>query len=214
MKAEIQAAVKTAYLQYGLKAESIEKIVNTLESRLSAVGTIPPEELSLKINEQIELYRPVLALIQSEVDFRAKPKTTEQTTAATTATTVASTDEPEWAKALRLQVEGLSKEREVQQKATTRQELIANAKKKAAESGATNQEMLNDAMRLIEIKDDMTTDQASALAISEYNRMQSSYSKDGAVPVIPALGDKATVEAAQKKGVELVDKFLGKPKTV
>ena len=214
MKAEIQSAVKTAYLQYGLKAESIEKIVNTLESRLSAVGTIAPEELQSKINEQIELYRPVLALIQSEVDSRAKLKTTEQTTAATTTTTAASTEEPEWAKALRLKMENIEQDGELQKKSQTKQALIDDALKLAKAKGATNESLLKKAIKLASIEDGMTAEQISASALSEYNDLQSSISSDGAVPVIPALGDKATVEAAQKKGVELVDKYLGKPKTV
>lgn len=212
MKAEIQSAVKTAYLQYGLKAESIEKIVNTLESRLSAVGTIAPEELQSKINEQIELYRPVLALIQSEVDSRAKPKTDPP--APVNPPSPPSNDEPEWAKALRLKMEKIEQDGELQKKSQTKQTLIDDALRLAKAKGATNESLLKKAIKLASIEDGMTAEQISISALSEYNDLQSSISSDGAVPVIPALGDKATVEAAQKKGVELVDKYLGKPKTV
>lgn len=210
MKSEIQAAVKSAYLQYGLKPESIEKIVNTLELRLSAVGTIEPENLASKITEQIEAYRPFLAVIQSEISsLKNKPV---DAPAPVLVAAPADNETATLLKTLMEKITGLENKDIEQRKVTTKQELISNAKKKASESGATNQEMLNDAMRLINIDEGMTDDQASQLAIKEYNRMQSSYSKDGAVPIIPALGDKATVDAAQAKGVALVDKFLGKPK--
>lgn len=210
MKAEIQAAVKSAYLQYGLKPESIEKIVNAIEVRLSA-GTIEPENLQTAIKAEVEIYKPLLAVMQSEIDSSKVKKPTEVPAPAP----IAAPAENETAtllKTLMEKITGLENKDIEQRKVTTKQELISNAKKKASESGATNQEMLNDAMRLISIDEGMTDDQASQLAIKEYNRMQSSYSKDGAVPIIPALGDKATVDAAQAKGVALVDKFLGKPK--
>ena len=212
MKSAIQTAIKTAYLQYGLKPESIEKIATALEARLSAAGTIPAEELPTRISEAVESYRPFVAIIQSEVDSRiTKPAPTP---APTPAPAPAPADDSIAAmlKTLTEKINGLEAKDAEHKKATTKQELIANAKKKAGESGATNSEMLNDAMRLISIEDGMTEDQASQLAIKEYNRMQSSYSKDGAVPIIPVLGDRATVEAAQQKGVAMVDKWLGKPK--
>ena len=211
MKDKITQAVKTSYSKYGLKAASVEKMVTIIEAKLTAMGVIEPDKLQDAISEAIKGAEPFVELIQSEVDSRiTKPNPPAPVINPSPAP--AENETATLLKTLMEKITGLENKDAEHRKATTKQELISNAKKKASESGATNQEMLNDAMRLINIDEGMTDDQASQLAIKEYNRMQSSYSKDGAVPIIPALGDKATVDAAQAKGVALVDKFLGKPK--
>lgn len=208
MRTEILTTVKSAYSQYGLKSDNLEKIVTAIESRLSAAGTIEPENLQTAINEAVELYRPALALIQSEVDSRSK-KPPEPTPVPPPAT-----DEPEWAKTLRLQVESLSKDKEAQSKSQTKQDITAKAIALAKKSGATNEALLQKAIKLADFSDDMTPEKLSGLAVAEYNELQSSISKDSAVPIIPVLGDKEAIELAQKKGVEAVDRFLGvKPKS-
>lgn len=209
MKSAITSAVKTSYLQYGLKPDSIEKIVTALEARLSAAGTIAAEELPTRISEAVESYRPFVAIIQSEVDSRI-PKPTPPPAPAPAP---APTDDSIAAmlKTLTDKIAGLENKEAEHKKAATKQELITEAFKLSGKQGATNETILKKAIRLIDIKDDMTAEQISGLALSEYNELQSSISKDGAVPIIPALGDKATVEAAQQKGVSMVDKWIGKP---
>jgi len=211
MKAEIQAAVKSAYLQYGLKLESIEKIVNAIEVRLSA-GTIEPENLQTAIKAEVEIYRPLLAVMQSEIDSSKVKRPTDPPTPIVNPPAPADDSTTALLKTLMEKITGLENKDAEHRKATTKQELITKALEISGKQGATNSTLLKKAIKLIDIQDDMTAEQISGLALSEYNELQSSISKDGAVPIIPALGDKATVEAAQKKGVDLVDKFLGKAK--
>ncbi len=208
MRQEIQSAVKSAYLQYGLKPENIEKIVTALETRLTAAGTTT-ENLQTSINEAVEFYRPALALIQSEVDLRAKKPTSE-------APTPASADEPEWAKASRLQMESLRqevellrKDKENHQKNLTQQEVLQRASDLSKSKGAENPVLRDAALKLVGFQEGMTAEQLVEKGLVEYNKLQSSLAKDSVVPLIPSLGDKAAVEAARAKGKEVANQILG-----
>ncbi len=154
-------------------------------------------------------------MIQSEVDSRSK-KTPEPPTPPAPATPP-STDSETTAllKTLMEKITGLESKDAEQRKTATKQEIVSKAIELAKKQGATNDVLLQKAVKLTAFSDDMTAEKLSGLAVAEYNELQSSISKDGAVPIIPALGDKATVDAAQKKGVEMADKYLGvKPKPV
>jgi len=210
MKDKITQAVKTSYSKYGLKAASVEKMVAIIEAKLTAMGVIEPDKLQDAISEVVKGAEPFVELIQSEVDSRIKKPTDPP--APPTPPAPADDSTTALLKTLMEKITGLENKDAEHRKMTTKQELITKALEISGKQGATNSTLLKKAIKLIDIQDDMTAEQISGLALSEYNELQSSISKDGAVPIIPALGDKATVEAAQKKGVDLVDKFLGKPK--
>jgi len=185
-------------------------MVAIIEAKLTAMGVIEPDKLQDAISEVVKGAEPFVELIQSEVDSRIKKPTDPP--APPTPPAPADDSTTALLKTLMEKITGLENKDAEHRKMTTKQELITKALEISGKQGATNSTLLKKAIKLIDIQDDMTAEQISGLALSEYNELQSSISKDGAVPIIPALGDKATVEAAQKKGVDLVDKFLGKPK--
>lgn len=75
MKEKISAAVKTTYSKFGLKAATIEKLTNIIESRLAAMGVIEPERLDGVIATVVAEQEPFIGLIQSEVDSRVHTPT-------------------------------------------------------------------------------------------------------------------------------------------
>lgn len=119
---------------------------------------------------------------------------------------------PEWAKTVLGEFETLKKERETATKVKASEQLIADAKKLAKDGGATDDKFMAKALKLASVSDGMTAQQLADAVIVEYNELRSMASVDSASPFKSILGDKTTIEAAQKTGVAMVDQILGKPK--
>ena len=204
MKQQIQSAVKTSYLKYGLKAESTEKLVAIIEARLTAMGTIEPDKLQDAINEAIKLFEPSVALIQSEVESRiAKPRLPEPPTPPTPAPPTPTGDLPEWAKTVLQEVTDLKAKDALASKKAANALLLTDAAKLAKGKGAVNEKLLALASRLIAVDEGATTEQIADKLLLEYNNVSSAAPGEGAVPNMPSrqLSD-AEVETARTAAVK------------
>ena len=200
MKQQIQSAVKTSYLKYGLKAESTEKLVAIIEARLTAMGTIEPDKLQDAINEAVKLYEPTVALIQSEVESRiAKPRQPEPPTPPTPAPPTLPDDSSELLKRLA----ALEAKDALAQKKATSDALLSEAAKLAKGKGAANEKLLAKALKLVTVDEGVTAEQISEKLLLEYNDFQSAVVGEGAMPSMPSrqLSD-AEVETARTAAVK------------
>jgi len=217
MKEKIRTSVRTAYSKFGLKEASIEKIVNIVEAKLTALGT-QEAEFDTQIALEITAFEPFVGIIQSEVDSRkvAAPVVAPIATPVPIATptpTPAPTllDEPEWAKRIREKMEAQELKEIESQKRAANEAKLASARKLLETSGAANKKVLEVALSKVQITEDMTDEQISATVLPLYNTEYKDFYGDGQSPITP-IG-QATPEA--QKGLrenanKLIDKALGK----
>ena len=201
MREEILKAIRTTYLRYGLKADSIEKLANTIEAHIAALGTTP-ETLQSVIDSTVKMYEPAVAIIQSEVDSRiAKPKPAPAPAPAPAPSPVPPAPEDAVAK-LVARLELLEKEREAGILAASKKALISQATELTSKGGASKKTLLDAAIKLVDIKEGMTAQQIADAALVEYNKFQAELSGDGRPPVIPSkiLSD-AEIEVARKAAI-------------
>ena len=217
MKEKIRSSVKTAYSKFGLKAESIEKIVNIVEARLTALGT-QEAEMDSALATEILAFEPFVGIIQSEVDSRkVNPPAPAPTPSPAPTPNPEPTpapivpDEPEWAKKIREKFEAQElKESEAQKKATNDTK-IANAKKLLETAGAVNKKVLDVALSKIQITDEMTDEQISATVLPLYNTEYKEFYGDGQMPATAAGNVTPEVKKELRDNSnKLVDKALEK----
>lgn len=198
MREEILKAIKTGYLKYGLKADSIDKLATLLEAHVAATGSTP-ETLQATIDSAVKLFEPTVAIIQSEVDSRVQKKPA----AADPAPDPAPTPVEKMMKDMQAKLELLEKEKELQAKSSAKKSLIDQAYELSTQGGATKKSLLNAALKLVEITEGMTADKISELALAEYNKLQADISGVGYVPTIPSrtLSD-AEIEKTRQEAID------------
>jgi len=200
MKQQITQAIKTGFLKYGLKNESIEKLVSIIEAQLAAKGTIEPENLQAAINEAVVSTEPFVALIQSEVDSRAKKPIIPIPTPAPELPTPA--DNPENSELLKRLATLEAKDALASKKAAT-DLLLSDAARLAKGKGAENEKLLSKALKLITVEEGVTAEQISEKLLSEYNDFQSAVSGNGAIPQMPSKTlSNAEIESARSAAVK------------
>ena len=66
MKEQIEQAVRTSLAKYGLKANSLARIANMVETNITAMGAV--DNLDGVIQSQIKALEPMMGVFQSEID--------------------------------------------------------------------------------------------------------------------------------------------------
>lgn len=201
MKEQIKALVKTAYSKFGLKEASLEKLVNIIEQKVNAMGTMEPDKLTEAINGEITAYEPFVGLIQSEVDSRVQKPTPPKPSNPTPQDPPkpAEQDEmPQWAKDLQKQNEELKQKLEVADKQKSIEQIKAQAIELAKKEGATNDKLLQKVIRLVSIEDGVTAEQVSKSLITEYNELYTT-TTEGVVPSVPSQPRMSDADLAKKR---------------
>ena len=201
MKEQIKALVKTAYSKFGLKEASLEKLVNIIEQKVNAMGTMEPDKLTEAINGEITAYEPFVGLIQSEVDSRVQKPTPPKPSDPTPQDPPKSTEQdemPQWAKDLQKQNEELKQKLEVADKQKSIEQIKAQAIELAKKEGATNDKLLQKVIRLVSIEDGVTAEQVSKSLITEYNELYTT-TTEGVVPSVPSQSRMSEADLAKKR---------------
>lgn len=201
MKEQIKALVKTAYSKFGLKEASLEKLVNIIEQKVNAMGTMEPDKLTEAINGEITAYEPFVGLIQSEVDSRVQKPTPPKPSNPTPQDPPKSTEPdemPQWAKDLQKQNEELKQKLEVADKQKSIEQIKAQAIELAKKEGATNDKLLQKVIRLVSIEDGVTAEQVSKSLITEYNELYTT-TTEGVVPSVPSQPRMSEADLAKKR---------------
>ena len=201
MKEQIKALVKTAYAKFGLKEASLEKLVNIIEQRVNAMGTLEPEKLTEAINGEITAYEPFVGLIQSEVDSRVQKPTPPKPSNPTPQEPPKPTEQdeiPQWAKDIQKQNEELRQKLEVADKQKSIEQIKNQAIELAKKEGATNEKLLQKVIRLVSIEDGVTAEQVSKSLITEYNELYTT-TTDGVVPSVPSQPRMSEADLAKKR---------------
>lgn len=201
MKEQIKALVKTAYSKFGLKEASLEKLVNIIEQKVNAMGTMEPDKLTEAINGEITAYEPFVGLIQSEVDSRVQKPTPPKPSNPTPQDPPkpAEQDEmPQWAKDLQKQNEELKQKLEVADKQKSIEQIKAQAIELAKKEGPTNDKLLQKVIRLVSIEDGVTAEQVSKSLITEYNELYTT-TTEGVVPSVPSQPRMSEADLAKKR---------------
>lgn len=201
MKEQIKALVKTAYSKFGLKEASLEKLVNIIEQKVNAMGTMEPDKLTEAINGEITAYEPFVGLIQSEVDSRVQKPTPPKPSNPTPQDPPKSTEQdemPQWAKDLQKQNEELKQKLEVADKQKSIEQIKAQAIELAKKEGATNDKLLQKVIRLVSIEDGVTAEQVSKSLITEYNELYTT-TTEGVVPSVPSQSRMSEADLAKKR---------------
>lgn len=74
MREKIEQAVRTSLAKYGLKANSVTRIVNMIEGNISAMGTLEENQIDGVIQTQITGIEPLMGIFQSEIDSYRTPQ--------------------------------------------------------------------------------------------------------------------------------------------
>lgn len=214
MKEKIRSSVKTAYSKFGLKAESIEKIVNIVEAKLTALGT-QEADIDSALSTEILAFEPFVGIIQSEVDSRKvnppAPAPTPTPVPTPEPKPVPAAEKSELEKKIELilaDIEVQKAEKSEAQKKSANDAKIANAKKLLETAGAVNKKVLDVALSKIQITDEMTDEQISALVLPLYNTEYKEFYGDGSMP----LPSQKNITTEEKKGrqesvVDFVKKY-------
>lgn len=74
MREKIEQAVRTSLSKYGLKANSVTRIVNMIEGNISAMGALEENQIDGVIQTQITGIEPLMGIFQSEIDSYRTPQ--------------------------------------------------------------------------------------------------------------------------------------------
>lgn len=74
MRERIEQAVRTSLAKYGLKANSVTRIVNMIEGNISTMGTVEENQIDGVIQTQITSIEPLMGIFQSEIDSYRTPQ--------------------------------------------------------------------------------------------------------------------------------------------
>lgn len=218
MKEQIKALVKTAYSKFGLKEASLEKLVNIIEQKVNAMGTLEPDKLTEAINSQIEAHVDMLGLIQSEVDSRVTKPVSKPPIATLQdqekKKEIEQDDVPQWAKDLQKQNEDLMLKLEAADKQKTLDQIKKQALDIAKTKGADNEKLLSKVMRLVDIEDGHTAEQVAEKLVSEYSELYTT-TNDGVVPSFQSNQklDGEALSKLQEEGAKSRAKELMENKT-
>lgn len=218
MKEQIKALVKTAYSKFGLKEASLEKLVNIIEQKVNAMGTMEPDKLTEAINSQIEAHVDMLGLIQSEVDSRVTKPVSKPPIATLQdqekKKEIEQDDVPQWAKDLQKQNEDLMLKLEAADKQKTLDQIKKQALDIAKTKGADNEKLLSKVMRLVDIEDGHTAEQVAEKLVSEYSELYTT-TTEGAVPAAPTQSrmSEADLAKAREEAIKKSKDSLLKDKT-
>ena len=216
MKEQIKALVKTAYSKFGLKEASLEKLVNIIEQKVNAMGTLEPDKLTEAINSEITAYEPFVGIIQSEVDSRVvKPTPAPKPAPTPTPQDPPKPAEPDGATS---ELEKRLKELEARLELADKQKTLDQIKKQALDiaktKGADNEKLLSKVMRLVDIEDGHTAEQVAEKLVSEYSELYTT-TTEGAVPAAPTQSkmSEADLAKAREEAIKKSKDSLLKDKT-
>ena len=216
MKEQIKALVKTAYSKFGLKEASLEKLVNIIEQKVNAMGTLEPDKLTEAINSEITAYEPFVGIIQSEVDSRVvKPTPAPKPAPTPTPQDPPKPAEPDGATS---ELEKRLKELEARLELADKQKALDQIKKQALDiaknKGADNEKLLSKVMRLVDIEDGYTAEQVAEKLVSEYSELYTT-TNDGVVPSFQSNQklDGEALSELQEEGAKSRAKELMENKT-
>lgn len=206
-KEKIRKSVKTSFSKYGLKDSSIDKLVNIVADKITAMGTIENEDEVIK--SEVDLAEPYIAIIQPEIDaYRAKSEAkTEVVTDPKTITESENLILAELKKISERQ-DRLEQADAAKSKQAQRSQLIENIRKSALTKDAANEKsgwasnagVLNMALQLIQIEDTDTEETISQKCQAEYNkRYVETFGKSDSVPGVGGGGSAETTDWSEEK---------------
>lgn len=210
---QIESSVKTAYSKYGLKEGSVKKIVNMISAKMQTMGTIENEAEVLQ--SEVVAMEPMLSIIQSEVDARAKNVVTKSETTSIPQLTAAKTEQPT-DETLALVKNILEKQQSIEEKLAKKEKEETNAKllkdvSAAMEAkGATNKAITELLLRNAVFDKSMTTEQIADQYLNEYNKACTDLYGNGASPDFSGIGitnpgsNQAKIEESRKQISQMI----------
>lgn len=208
MKEKIRESVKTAFSKYGLKDSSIEKLVNIVENKISAMGTIENEDEVIK--SEVAFAEPYIAIIQPEIDaLRNKVSTakTEVTTSTSSANVEAENALVAEIKRIREKQEQFEQQYKSFQKQSHQEQVYGNIRKAALTKDPTNQKsgwasnsgVLDMVLATIKMDDTDTEETIFQKCQAEYNkRFVEIFGKSDSVPGVGNGGGASEISAEER----------------
>lgn len=206
MKEKIKNGVKTAFAKYGLKPESVTKLVNIVETKIAAMGTIEDDKLDGVISSEIQNLEPFLGVMQSEIDSRVRkpavnsipnPLVEEPTDLQAM---LAKAFEP-----YQNEVKALREKLENQDKEKARNSRLAAIKEGLKVKGATKEPVLNVVLPSAEFADSDSNEQIVEKLLPIYDAKMKEFYSDGFVPRVPDTGKSEILKAAQTHTSKVIE---------
>lgn len=209
MKEKITAAVKTAYSKYGLKAATITKIVNKMETNISEMGTLEPDKLTEAIQTQIEKYEELAELTQTEADASRVRKPSP---VVNDDTDHKSDDLEDILKRvtspLSAQVSELKAKLDAKDKAEANLARLASIKTLMKEKGATKEPVLQVVATPSELDESLTDEQIVEKLLPKFDSKMKEFYGDAFTPRLPEQGKSKATEQGQKHTETVLDKTI------
>ena len=209
MKEKIKQAVKTTYAKYGLKAESVTKISNIVETKLTAMGEIDADKLDGIINAEVQSIEPLIGIIQSEADARvrripaAAPAIDDQNQQTDLEVVLAKVLNP-----LQSEVTALKAKLENQDKTAARNARLSIVKEGLKAKGATKEPVLNVLLASAEFADSDSNEQVVEKLLPTYDAKMKEFYGEGFVPRLPVEGKSEIDKAMHERTQRIIDKTV------
>lgn len=218
MKEKIEQAVRTSLAKYGLKANSVTRIVNMIETNISAMGTVEADKLDGVIQTQIQGIEPLMGIFQSELDaVRTNPVSPIPTPAPQP---ILNPEMDELKKQVIAQQEfiaNLQKEQQAKKVKEVRENLTKSLKSAMFPEGVFDKNAFD--ATCYELSDKFVEGADIEVlkkdALENYNnRMASSVNSQAFMPNMAIPGGTPNAETGKKYTSELVDKLLKNSKVL
>ena len=204
---EIEKAVKTAYAKYGLKAATITKLVNKIETNISALGTLEPDKLTEAITAQITQYEALAELTQTEADASRQRNPQKADTA--------DPDPVDLEGILKRVTSPLEKQLlDMKAKLDAQDKDKANASRLAAiknlmkAKGATKEPVLQVVATADALDEALTDEQIADKLLLTFDSKMTEFYGDGHAPRLPEQGKSQVTEQGQKHTESVLDKAV------
>jgi len=206
---EIEKAVKTAYAKYGLKAATITKLVNKIETNISALGTLEPDKLTEAITAQITQYEALAELTQTEADatrarIPGQAKTeTEKTDPVDLEGILKRVTSP-----LEKQLLDMKAKLDAQDKDKANASRLAAIKNLMKAKGATKEPVLQVVATADALDEALTDEQIADKLLLTFDSKMTEFYGDGHAPRLPEQGKSQVAEQGQKHTESVLDKAV------
>lgn len=209
MKAKIQAGVKTRFSRFGLKPATITELVNIVESKISAMGTIEDDKLDGIISAEIASVEPFIGLIQKEVDSRVVPANpTPQP--ATPDITELKNEILGLFNPLQDEIKNLKGQLTAQQERELKTTRLATLKTALKAKGATKEPVLQLVLSEANFDATETDDVLIEKLLPAYDAKMKTFYADSFVPRVPEEGKSKRVEEARSRASKVVEETISK----
>ena len=205
---EIEKAVKTAYAKYGLKAATITKLVNKIETNISALGTLEPDKLTEAITAQITQYEALAELTQTEADASRAKQLTPTPAAVETEPIDLEGILKRVTSPLEKQLLDMKAKLDAQDKDKANASRLAAIKNLMKAKGATKEPVLQVVATADKLDETLTDEQIADKLLLTFDSKMTEFYGDGHAPRLPEQGKSHVTEQGQKHTESVLDKAV------